>query len=144
MTRCWDGKNLDSPDHQSHMYNTVQDAFLNSGPCPASHPVRVPQVAYETLWDTTQFDKLWPADGKNPFILSNGDTKGYATHADYLFGWKGDSLQRALDKRCSGDVCSVLKTQSPEEAMKCTKPPMFKEAIDGCEPSLSSIMSVDG
>src|SRR5690349_3957368 len=20
---CWDGKNLDSPDHQSHMYNTI-------------------------------------------------------------------------------------------------------------------------
>jgi hypothetical protein len=35
---CWDGKNLDSPDHQSHMYNTVNDAFANSGECPASHP----------------------------------------------------------------------------------------------------------
>lgn len=24
QARCWDGKNLDSPDHQSHMYNTIR------------------------------------------------------------------------------------------------------------------------
>lgn len=49
--RCWDGKNLDSPDHQSHMYNTItMDGFTNAPPCPASHPVRVPQVTYETVW----------------------------------------------------------------------------------------------
>ena len=77
---CWDGKNLDSPDHQSHMYNTVKDAFQVSGPCPTSHPVRMPQVAYETLWDTAQFASLWPAGGANPFVLSYGDVKGYGTH----------------------------------------------------------------
>jgi hypothetical protein len=44
--RCWDGKNLDSPDHQSHMYNTItQDGFVNAGKCPSSHPVRMPQVS---------------------------------------------------------------------------------------------------
>jgi hypothetical protein len=84
--RCWDGKNLDSPDHQSHMYNTVKEAFQNGGPCPASHPVRVAQVAYETLWDTGKFDKMWDRADGNPFVLSQGDAKGYATHADYLFG----------------------------------------------------------
>jgi len=46
---CWDGKNLDSPDHQSHMYSTTKGAFQEAGPCPDSHPVRVPQVAYETM-----------------------------------------------------------------------------------------------
>ena len=45
------------------MYNTVNEAFQNAGPCPESHPVRVPQVAYETLWDTTQFNGMWPTDG---------------------------------------------------------------------------------
>ena len=30
--RCWDGKNLDSPDHQSHMYNTVNTDYFNNAP----------------------------------------------------------------------------------------------------------------
>lgn len=43
---CWDGKNLDSPDHKSHV------AYSNSGGlgtpnCPSSHPVQIPQVMYE-------------------------------------------------------------------------------------------------
>src|SRR4051812_28818359 len=43
--RCWDGVNLDSPDHQSHMYNTVRsEGFDNAPACPSTHPVRVPQV----------------------------------------------------------------------------------------------------
>lgn len=51
VLRCWDGKNLDSPDHQSHMYNTVtSDYFVNAPACPSSHPVRVPQVTFETVW----------------------------------------------------------------------------------------------
>lgn len=55
--RCWNGKDLDSPDHQSHMYNTItMDGFTNAPKCPASHPVRMPQVAYETVWDTRQFN----------------------------------------------------------------------------------------
>ena len=59
---CWDGKNLDSPDHQSHMFNTVRGGFAVAEPCPASHPVRMPQVAYETMWDTPPFNDpaLWP------------------------------------------------------------------------------------
>jgi len=50
---CWNGKDLDSPNHQDHMYNTVtSEAFPNAPACPKSHPVRVPQVTFETQWDT--------------------------------------------------------------------------------------------
>jgi hypothetical protein len=44
---CWDGKNLDSPDHKSHMAYPASGSFESTGPCPASHPVRMPQVMYE-------------------------------------------------------------------------------------------------
>lgn len=42
---CWDGVNLDSPDHKSHM------AFASGGPngggdCPASHPVHLVTLFY--------------------------------------------------------------------------------------------------
>ena len=72
MSRCWDGKNLDSPDHQSHMYSTTKKGtFVEAGPCPSTHPVRMPQLAYETIWDTTKFNNKadWPADGSQPFVV---------------------------------------------------------------------------
>jgi hypothetical protein len=83
MDRCWDGVNLDSPDHQSHMFNTIkQDGFVNSGPCPASHPVMMPQLTYETVWDTTKFNNLWKAGDPQPFVWSFEGSSGYGTHAD--------------------------------------------------------------
>lgn len=131
---CWDGKNLDSPDHQSHMYNTVKEAFQNGGPCPSSHPVRMPQVAYETLWDTGPFDRDWNRNDPQPFVLSMGDGKGYGTHADYLFGWKGDSLQRAMDNSCMFNACEngrPLKSQAVAPMNACTVKKMVNENIDG-------------
>jgi hypothetical protein len=74
---CWDGKNLDSPNHQDHMYSTVKGGFRDAGPCPASHPVRMPQIAYETMWNTTVFADMWPKNGSQPFVWSYMDSRGY-------------------------------------------------------------------
>lgn len=58
FTGCWGGQSLDSPDHHSHIFNTAVEVFSPAKPCPASHPVQMPQLA----WDTKQFDFMWPAD----------------------------------------------------------------------------------
>jgi hypothetical protein len=60
---CWDGTNLDSPDHTSHMAYPETGTFESGGPCPATHPVRTGQLMYEVVWDTKPFNDLaWPAD----------------------------------------------------------------------------------
>jgi len=128
---CWDGKNLDSPDHKTHISYPASGTFESGGACPATHPVKIPQVMYEIMVDTRQFNTKsdWPADGSQPFFWSMGDKTGYGIHGDYLFGWKGDALQKAMDTKCSGDACRALQRQQDAKAVDCTKGQMAKEAI---------------
>ena len=131
---CWDGKNLDSPNHADHVAYPESGTFESGGPCPATHPVRLPQLMLETVWDTKQFNNKndWPEDGSQPFLWSNGDTSGFSSHADYVFGWKGDSLQRMIDSHCYVS-CPTLKTQNIANQNKCTVPDMVREDLDGCK-----------
>jgi len=54
---CWDGKNLDSPNHIDHVAHpaTGPASFaVTDAKCPASHPVKIPQVHLEV-----RISKLW-------------------------------------------------------------------------------------
>lgn len=80
LPRCWDGKNLDSPNHQDHVAYSGNGA-TGGGSCPSTHPVKLPQIMYELMWNVTMFQKdrsIWPTDGSNPFTYSMGI--GYVIH----------------------------------------------------------------
>ena len=35
--------------------------------------MRLPMIIFETIWDTTPFNDMWPTDGTQPFLYSMGD-----------------------------------------------------------------------
>ncbi|KAI1328943.1 hypothetical protein F5Y16DRAFT_409483 [Xylariaceae sp. FL0255] len=120
---CWDGVNTDSPDHKSHISYPASGTFETDGACPSTHPVKIPQVMYEVIFDTRDFNNQadWPTDGTTPWYWSMGDNTGYGLHGDYLFGWEGNMLQTAMDTHCASDNCTALTRQTDQQAIACTK-----------------------
>jgi hypothetical protein len=60
---------------------------------------------------------------------------GYGHHGDYVFGWEGDSLQRAMDQ-CTDingvpEQCRALTVQSDADINKCTQQPAVNERTEG-------------
>jgi hypothetical protein len=100
----------------------------------------------EVVWDTTKFNNKadWPADGSQPFYLSNGDNTGYGQHADYVFGWKGDALQKAMDQSgCMGASCGSLQSQALNLGKSCSVKPVVQEDNEGCKFGALSSTCVD-
>jgi hypothetical protein len=91
---CWDGTNLDTPNHKSHM------AYPVNGGCPADHPVPLPMF-----------------EMKVPYKLPGGVTTGlayssgasYSFHFDFMNGWD-QARQAALVEHCvnGGRQCNGL------------------------------------
>ncbi|KAA8642019.1 hypothetical protein EYZ11_003950 [Aspergillus tanneri] len=136
---CWDGKNLDSDDHRSHVAYPESGAY-NNGACPKSHPVHLVSIFFEVIWDTNQFTGQWYGDSQ-PFVLANGDPTGYGMHGDFVNGWDVDVLQTAVDNclNDSGnledcvheDGSHVFKFFSDEECQKCKLDSVIEEEVDG-------------
>ncbi|WP_374203195.1 DUF1996 domain-containing protein [Streptomyces sp. ST2-7A] len=78
--QCWDGVNLDSADHKSHMSYPV------AGRCPESHPVPVPKLRQVLRY---------PVNGDpSRFELASGP--GYTMHGDLFNAWPEDEMERRV------------------------------------------------
>ena len=58
---------------------------------------------------------------------------GYSQHGDYVFGWKGDALQRVLDSPCYVN-CPTLETQGTASMNACKGARVVDDDIDSCRP----------
>lgn len=65
-------------------------------------------------------------------IWCSSNRTGYGNHADYVFGWKDDALQRALDSPCYIN-CPTLATQDVAEMNACHVDKVVDDDIDSCE-----------
>jgi len=77
---CWDGKNLDSADHQSHVRYPMQ------GRCPARFSHALPQISLIYRYPTT---------GVGDVQLASGGQ--LTAHADFFNAWRQSDLQTLVD-----------------------------------------------
>ncbi|KAL7273681.1 hypothetical protein RUND412_003453 [Rhizina undulata] len=128
---CWDGNNLDSPDHKSHM---AYPNGIDNGACPSTHPVRFISIFYEVLFNVDEWKDQWYGS-KQPFVFSNGDPTGYGLHGDFLNGWDVPVLQDAVNNcnASSGTVeeCSSFKFFPDTVTSDCFVPPRIHEQTSG-------------
>ena len=92
---CWDGVNLDSPDHRSHVVQGGYGSGKGIYECPATHPYRIPgfQLA---AW----YSHNGPDDLKNWYLSSDRTTgmpalpAGTSLHGDWFGAWDDDVMDR--------------------------------------------------
>jgi hypothetical protein len=84
---CWDGVNLDSPDHQSHLaYSARPPLGIGYAECPATHPVPIPSL---------QTRVLYPTNGAQSGVkLASGGI--FSAHADFMNGWPQKTLENVV------------------------------------------------
>lgn len=137
---CWDGVNLDSADHRSHMSYPIGE--YDNGYCPDSHPVRMVSLFYEVIYSIDRFDSRWETSDGHPFVFAQGDATGFGFHGDFVNGWDIDVLQEAVDTCTaqSGNLedCPVFvgEMYTPSECQSCRVPPSVDERVTGVLQSL--------
>ncbi len=102
---CWDGINLDSADHASHMayagaYNWPTPGLV----CPTSHPVPVPSVSYIIQYAVTAANAGPDGTSRDWFLSSDmydidADPGGYSVHGDWFMAWDTEIMQ-TLTQNC--------------------------------------------
>ena len=82
---CWDGVQLDAPDHRSHI------VWPKGGACPSSHPVEVPVVGLHVRYPLARITSEWQ--------LTSGPLE--SAHGDFFNSWRQRALRRLVSK-CLG------------------------------------------
>ena len=88
---CWDGKNLDSADHRSHLSFLLRDKNSGKEYCPSTHPYLLPRLTFQRIFT------IRPDDVTTTWRLSSdmpGDEPGSMAHADYIMAWNDEVHDR--------------------------------------------------
>ena len=87
---CWNGVDLDSPDHRSHMAFPTRDPNLGNLRCPASHPVHLVEITEIVSYPAASDIAGWYLASDVPM----GTTDGRSLHADWFGAWDPATLER--------------------------------------------------
>lgn len=122
---CWDGVNVDSKDHQSHMSYPL--GSWSGSACPPSHPKRTVTLFFEAIF------KISPnfQPGDQLVWSTNNDKLGFGFHGDFLSGWDETELDNAIQACLPGGATSaaclalIQKQDSPSCVIQDAKNNMY-------------------
>jgi hypothetical protein len=96
---CWNGRDLDSPNHRSHMaYGTGGDGWVTKERgCPSSHPVHLPELTLIGVFPSDGNSSNWylSSDRMPGMHHANGST----FHADWFGAWDNQT-QETWTQKC--------------------------------------------
>jgi len=106
---CWNGTDLDSSDHKSHVAYPVTSG--NETICPAAHPVPIIRVSFHYAFGVlpdvydpaTRSSRGWriASDVYDASVQSPG---GMSMHGDWFNAWHPEALQAVLDSCIKGEL----------------------------------------
>ena len=108
---CWNGVDLDSSDHQSHMAYPVTDADSNKTQCPQSHPVPIIRVSFHYAWGVrpgeydpeTKTSRGWRL-ASDMYDATRQTPGGMSLHGDWFNAWHPEALRAVLETCIHGGL----------------------------------------
>lgn len=101
---CWNGTDLDSSDHKSHLAYPVNGTNPAATICPSSHPVPIIRVSFhyafgvkpEVYEPFTQSSQGWRL-ASDMYEVEYGAAGGMSLHGDWFNTWHPEALQAILE-----------------------------------------------
>lgn len=101
---CWNGTDLDSTDHKSHLAYPVSSGTQEGSVCPSSHPVAIVRVSFhyafgvkpEVYEPLTQSSRGWRL-AADMYEVSSDAPGGMSLHGDWFNAWHPEALQAVLE-----------------------------------------------
>ena len=112
---CWDGKNLDSADHRSHVAYPA-DSLLSGAYCPSTHPFQIPALSMSARYTVDENVGNWRFSSDETVL---GAQPGTTFRATWFGAWDnqimGIWVQNCLNKKlsCSNGNLGNLKAVRP-------------------------------
>ncbi len=108
---CWDGVNLDSADHKSHMAYPTNNGGPNSTVCPSSHPVPVARVSYhyafgvrpENYEPVSRSSRGWRL-ASDMYTVNASQAGGVSLHGDWFNGWHPEVMKMLVENCIHGGL----------------------------------------
>jgi hypothetical protein len=124
--QCWNGRDLDSADHKSHM------AYPRNGACPSTHPVAIPEISFNIYYNVPagSVSSKWRLSSD---MYDKALPGGYSVHGDWFEGWDR-GVAESFVKNCNraskdchshlvGDGRTINSTIEPnDQATKAHSP----------------------
>lgn len=108
---CWNGLDLDSYDHKSHLAYPVSSGGPNGTVCPATHPVPILRVSFHYAYGVrpevadpqTRSSRGWRL-ASDSYDEATAGPGGISLHGDWFNAWHPEALEAILETCVRGGL----------------------------------------